>query len=265
MNRLRSLCLPMVALVATAMMVTATPAVAQDGPPRPPSEMSNGWQGSWQGQWQAPDNQVYHGTWTGTYERDVYPGSSSTQFNGPPPVPNGPGAWGAPRDEHWQRMVERCSTDHRSGKVVGGVIGGVVGGVIGNRLASGNRVLGTVAGAGIGALGGVAVGTTVDRRHDRECEDFFRGYGQSEHGYHGDWGVQSGNQSWSAPAGYIWVPIMVQGHNAGQGYTETVTTTEEIIDDGREVGGYHRSIRHRIIRRAQPRRVHDKRVYIGGS
>ena len=266
------------ALIAIAVVgAAAVPANAQDGPPPPPPGMhGGGWQGSWQGQWQAPDNHVYNGTWSGTYERGGYPGGPMSQFDGPPP--EGPaGAWRPPHDEHWQRMVERCSTDHRGGRIGGAVIGGVVGGVVGNRLADGNRVLGTVAGAGLGAVGGAAVGAAIDRGHDRECEDFFRAAGNDGAPYPG------GPGGWASPAGpgygpggygpggygsggygygYMWVPVMIQG--GGRGYTETVTTTEEYVGGGEERREIHRAPA-RVIRRAPPRRVHDKRVYIGGS
>ena len=267
MIRLRPIRSHLAALVAIAITgAAAVPAVAQDGPPPP----APGWQGEWQGQWQAPDNRVYNGTWSGTYERGAYPAGPMSQLDGPPH--EGPGAWGPPRDEHWQRMVERCSTDHRGGRIGGALIGGVVGGVIGNRLADGNRVLGTVAGAGVGALGGGAVGAAIDRGHDRECEDFFRsaggdGPGYSGPGYPGGWAPPAGPGGYGPGGygsgyGYMWVPIMVQG--GGRGYTETTTTTEEYVGGG---GSRHVIYRKpaRIIHRAPPRRVHDKRVYIGGS
>lgn len=262
MIRLRPIRSHLAALVAIAISgAVADPAVAQDGPPPPPP----GWQGQWQGQWQAPDNRIYSGTWTGMYERSAYPTGPMSRLDGPPhESPEGPGAWGPPRDEHWQRMVERCSTDHRQGRVVGGVIGGVVGGVVGNRLADGNRVLGTVAGVGLGALGGGAVGATIDRGHDRECEDFFRAAGAEGPGpgYPGG-APYPGGSGFAAPAGYMWVPVMVQG-GGGRGYTETVTTTEEYVGGGEERRVIHRAPA-RVIKRAPPRRVHDKRVYIGGS
>jgi hypothetical protein len=186
-----------------------------------------------------------------------------SQIDGPPPE----GTMGAepPHDERWQRMVERCSIDHRGGKIGGAVIGGVVGGVIGNRLADGNRALGTVVGAGAGAIGGAAIGGAIDRGHDRECEEFFRSAGPGGLPY------PSGPGGWTPPAGqgygpgsygYVWVPVVIQG--GGRGYTETVTTTEEYVDGG---GSRHVKYRKpaRIIHRAPPRRAHDKRVYIGGS
>ena len=52
--------------------------------------------------------------------------------------------------------------------------------------------------------------------------------------------------------------------SGGRGYTETVTTTEEYVDGGERQRVIYRKPA-RIIHRAPPRRVHDKRVYIGGS
>ncbi|QYU68973.1 hypothetical protein J4558_02185 [Leptolyngbya sp. 15MV] len=44
------------------------------------------------------------------------------------------------------------------GRVGGGIIGSILGGVIGNRVARGDRLAGTLIGAGVGGLAGVAVG-----------------------------------------------------------------------------------------------------------
>ena len=272
MMLLRNAALIAIAVCGVIAGAAAVPVQAQDGPPPPPGASGSGWQGSWQGQWQAPDNRVYNGTWSGTYERGAYSGGPMSQLDGPPPE-RPMGAWGPARDEyslrdeHWQRMVERCSTDHRGGKIGGAVIGGVLGGVISNRLADGNRVVGTVVGAGAGALGGGAIGAAIDRGHDRECDEFFRSADAGRAPYPGSPGA------WASSAGagfgpggygygYMWVPVMIQG--GGRGYTETVTTTEEYV--GGE--GDRRVIRRapaRVIKRALPRRIHDKRVYIGGS
>lgn len=162
------------------------------------------------------------------------------------------------QDEHVRHTIEHCSTDHRSGRLIGGVVGGVIGGVAGNRLADGNRTLGTVVGAGAGAVGGAAVGAAIDRANDRECDGFFRAAAAGE--------TYQDGPGWAPLPGYIWVPV-VSSHSPARarGYTETVVTTEEIDAPTNNGAG----VRHRFIQkpahRHAPRKLRDKRVYVGGS
>lgn len=46
--------------------------------------------------------------------------------------------------------------------LIGGLLGAVVGGVIGNRVNDGDRLLGTVIGAGVGGIAGAAIGSVID-------------------------------------------------------------------------------------------------------
>jgi hypothetical protein len=48
------------------------------------------------------------------------------------------------------------------------LLGAVFGGIAGNRIADGNRTLGTIAGAGLGGLAGVAIGSVLDGDGDGE-------------------------------------------------------------------------------------------------
>ncbi len=59
------------------------------------------------------------------------------------------------------------------GDVIGGLLGAVAGGIIGNRVADGNRLAGTLIGAGTGGLAGLAIGSLIDgdRDDDYDCED----------------------------------------------------------------------------------------------
>lgn len=68
--------------------------------------------------------------------------------------------------------LEECSArlstyeDSDRGQVLGGLIGAAAGGLLGNRVAgSGNRLGGTLIGAGTGALAGLAVGDAIDDRN----------------------------------------------------------------------------------------------------
>ena len=58
--------------------------------------------------------------------------------------------------------------DHEG--LIGGLLGAVVGGVIGNRVNDGDRLLGTVIGAGAGGLAGAVIGSVIDGLGDDEDE-----------------------------------------------------------------------------------------------
>jgi hypothetical protein len=71
--------------------------------------------------------------------------------------------------------------DSDRGQVLSGLIGAAAGGLIGNRIAgSGDRLGGTLIGAGTGALAGLAVGDAIDDRNDargtRSAYDQCRAY-----------------------------------------------------------------------------------------
>jgi len=77
-----------------------------------------------------------------------------------------------------RRRTEGLSRKERAG-VIGGLIGAIGGGIIGNRIAGGNRLAGTLIGAGVGGLAGVATGNAVADGRDRDrydCEDVLEGY-----------------------------------------------------------------------------------------
>lgn len=58
-----------------------------------------------------------------------------------------------------------------NGGLIGGVLGAVAGGIAGNRIASGERLAGTLIGAGVGGLAGLAIGALIGRGgDDREAE-----------------------------------------------------------------------------------------------
>lgn len=107
------------------------------------------------------------------------------------------------------RDGRRRSSSHDGGSgVAGAVVGGLAGGLIGNRIAGkGDRTLGTVLGAGIGAVGGAALDKAgqrgkAAREDERRAEEQARydsyGYGTS-YGYPADDMVTWNGQTVSSP------------------------------------------------------------------
>lgn len=90
----------------------------------------------------------------------------------------------------------------RTGGFIGGLLGAIGGGILGHEVTDGNRtrrIGGTLIGAGIGGLAGLAIGAAIgsseDERKIDECEAYLRhytggytpgpgyGYGYGYHGY----------------------------------------------------------------------------------
>lgn len=180
--------------------------------------------------------------------------------------PQGYGA-AADTDPRYREMVEKCQgvTTRHSG-TTGAIIGGLVGGVAGNRIASGERAVGTVAGAAVGALAGSAIGKSVDKKPQRECDEFFASYvpPQQSPGYYG-YAAPAGGYAYGypsygyvpisgAPLGYVMMPANApQAAAPAQGNcTETRTVSYEYVP-----------VRQRYIG-APPRRQaqRDKRVKV---
>jgi hypothetical protein len=127
--------------------------------------------------------------------------------------------------------------------VIGGLLGAVAGGVIGNRAWGSERLAGTLLGAGVGGLAGVAIGSTVGaangRRHDDECamyldryagagfESGYPGYG-APYGYPGPVAAGYGYAGYGYPYGYTLVPVLVA---VPQRQVVRETVTEEWIDE----------------------------------
>lgn len=110
-----------------------------------------------------------------------------------------PQAWGPPPGFDRGAWLDECHERTRGlaprdrGGVIGGLLGAITGGVIGNRSWRSERLAGTLLGAGVGGLAGLAIGTAVDaatrRRHDDECAYYLdryfapQGYGYAGYGY----------------------------------------------------------------------------------
>ena len=185
------------------------------------------YEGSWQGDWQ--DDATWQGEWVGTYTdaegrsvdaayRGVFIGEHRFVSDDGHVLTHDGDRWHGHSAYHRPRLAysareraqwladcqylmadgggyhdERANVD---GRAVGGVLGAIGGGIAGNRIADGNRLLGTVAGAGIGALAGAAIGSALDSDGDGEigrnelwaaryCEAYLRRHelGGGEFGY----------------------------------------------------------------------------------
>lgn len=139
------------------------------------------WQGEWQGQWQDAEGRTYNGTYEGAYDardQDARHDGDARRHH---------------RSRHDDRRdSRRVRSDSRAGwseadwarhcrrdnGVGGAAIGAVVGGVAGNRIAGrGSRTEGTLIGAGVGALAGLA----IDRAEDgRGCEGYWQAHGRQD-------------------------------------------------------------------------------------
>lgn len=143
------------------------------------------------------------------YRSDPYPGHAQPypMHHAGPPIPPQP----AFDREAWldqcraQYRDYRDNRGRRDGGIGGGILGAAVGGVIGNRVADGDRLAGTLIGAGVGGIAGAVLGSAIggssDRRREAraadECEAWLdrylaggyghagygQGYGQGYYGY----------------------------------------------------------------------------------
>ncbi len=94
--------------------------------------------------------------------------------------------------EEWIDECERRTNgydDREKGGIIGGLLGAIAGGIAGNRIAdAGDRLGGTLIGAGVGGLGGLLIGSLIgggrDRDGDYDCEAALDSY-LSQYGHPG--------------------------------------------------------------------------------
>lgn len=99
------------------------------------------------------------------------------------------------RDQWIEECEQRTSgrDDREKGGIIGGLLGAIAGGLIGNRVADGDRLAGTLIGAGVGGIGGVLLGGLIgggrNDRGDYDCEAALDSY-LSQHGHAGPHAAQ---------------------------------------------------------------------------
>ncbi len=94
------------------------------------------------------------------------------------------------------------------GGTAGGLLGAIAGGVIGNRVADGERLGGTLIGAGIGGLAGLFIGQAIALAGGdgtkRDCKAWLRSYEDAYAHGGGRWPHGQGGWGWSG--GYMVMP-----------------------------------------------------------
>jgi hypothetical protein len=171
-----------------------------------------------------------------------------------PAPPFDRGAWLA----ECRERIRGVSREERGG-IIGGLLGAAAGGVIGNRAWDGERLAGTLIGAGVGGLAGLAIGSAIGAAGDRKREDEcawhldrymaggYPGYGYGHHGY--AQGYPGYGYGYPAIA---YVPVLVA---VPQRAVVRETVTEEWVD----VPAPARAVtRTKIIREIAP--AGDKRI-----
>ena len=185
-----------------------------------PDGSSYKYDGDWDGKYVDPQGDVFEGEWTGKVIRQ---GGVSAPGFPMPPMHNGaphdaPEYDEAYDDEYYDvpygyENYERCL---KSNGLKGAAIGALLGGLLGNRVAGrGNRTGGTLAGAGIGGLLGVAAEKANDTcKKERPRRPRGPGYYPPQY------------QNWSH--GYYYYPQAPVVTVTVQPAVTTTTVTEEI-------------------------------------
>lgn len=206
-----------------------------------PDGSSYSYDGDWQGEYVDPQGRVFEGEWEGRVTRhDGVAGPGYPAPRQPAPAPRRPAA-GAPyggADYNDSRYDDRDRGDYynvpsgyegyerclKSNGVTGAAIGALLGGVAGNRIAGrGNRTGGTLVGAGIGGLLGVAVEKAHNncRQHDpRNVRPPAYAYAPQQQSYGNGW--QGGYYYYPQSAPTVTVISMAPVT------TTTTTVTEEV-------------------------------------
>lgn len=140
------------------------------------------------------------------------------------------------RDAWLDDCRDRLGGDRRGdGGIIGGLLGAVAGGVIGNRVYDSERLAGTLIGAGVGGLAGLAIGSVIsgsgrDRDLD-ECEAYLERWEYQQRG--GAYPARGYDQGYYQPYGYTLVPVTVAVPQRAvvREYvtTEVYTDHEEVI------------------------------------
>lgn len=201
-----------------------------------PDGSSYSYDGEWDGRYVDPEGRVFEGDWSGTVTRqDGHSGTSD---------PANQRHDGAEEHDHKRRYedYERCL---KSSGLKGAAIGALIGGVAGNRIAGrGDRTGGTLVGAGVGGLLGVAVEKANDKCKHHRPGNSRPPVGHSRPYSHPDYG-----QAWQG--GYYYYPQPAQVTTIitmAPVTTTTTTVTEQVYYDTVRVAP-----RKKVVRKWKPK------------
>ncbi len=167
-----------------------------------PDGSSYSYDGEWDGEYVDPQGRVFEGEWEGRVtRRDGVAGPGlpapaprpDTAYNGPPERGYSQGYNGPPERAYSDGYAvprgyegyERCL---KSNGVTGAAIGAILGGLAGNRIAGrGDRLGGTLLGAGAGGLAGVAIEKAMGncKQHRPRHDEHARAPYPQHHGWQG--------------------------------------------------------------------------------
>lgn len=195
--------------------------------------------GKWDGEYVDSQGRVFEGDWSGRVTRRD--GVSGPGYPAPEPRHLEEAPYPEPDydDEDYDYDIprgyenyERCLKDNG---VTGAAIGALLGGFAGNRIAGrGDRLGGTLIGAGVGGLLGVAVEKASDKCRQFRPHDDHRSRAYSNHGHTQGW--QGGYYYYPQPAPTVTVVTLAPVT------TTTTTVTEEVYYE-RAAAPRKRSIR----------------------
>lgn len=141
-----------------------------------------------------------------------------------------------------ERDVEPASyyeEEEEDGGLIGGLLGAVFGGFAGNRIADGDRLLGTVVGAGVGGLAGAVIGSAIDGADEPDEVAY---YPADEGGFdYCEAYLLNWERGYGVPGQVAYVPVMLA---PAASYDRAAPR--------------HRQVRHRVIEEdvaAPPRRM----------
>ncbi|WP_373475249.1 glycine zipper 2TM domain-containing protein [Sphingorhabdus sp.] len=213
-----------------------------------PDGSSYKYDGEWEGKYVDPQRRVFEGDWSGKVIRQE--GVSAPGFP-MPPVQNDAPEYDETYDEAYDEEqydvpygyenYERCL---KSNGLKGAAIGALLGGFLGNRIAGrGNRTGGTLAGAGIGGLLGVAAEKANDKcKNERPRRPRGPGYYPPQY------------QNWSH--GYYYYPQAPVVTVTVQPAVTTTTVTEETYYETVYVAPRRKAVRKwKAKAKAKPRCV----------
>ena len=226
------------ALAAALLACGASPVAAQNGedlPPMPPLPAPQAAQPAYPA---APAGMPAHAL--PAYPGGPYPGEAvhpGDVAEYPPPLPPVPSVGYTAADrEAWlgDCRAEYYGEDERKGGFLGGLLGAVTGGLIGHEVTGGSdtrRIGGTLIGAGVGGLAGLAIGSVIGAASDHErideCEAYLRryeaGYGHDRPGYR--YHQAYGHAAYGYPMTMMMVPVQIQTHYS---YSEPIRRHKEI-------------------------------------